>query len=75
MSRWQKLFLKKPLRWHLSPYVGFTYKNMVLGASYDVNISDLGKMVNGTNSFEISLTFFGKKSVKTPEAEFICPAL
>jgi len=59
----------------ISPYVGFTYRNMVLGASYDVNTSDLGKMVNGTNSFEISLTFFGKKSVKTPEVEFICPAL
>lgn len=59
----------------VSPYVGFTYRNMVLGASYDVNTSQLGKMVNGTNSFEISLTFFGRKTAKTPEAEFICPAL
>ncbi|HVF96974.1 MAG TPA: PorP/SprF family type IX secretion system membrane protein [Flavisolibacter sp.] len=59
----------------VSPYVGFTYRNMVLGASYDVNTSDLGKMVNGANSFEISLTFFGRKTAKTPEAEFICPAL
>lgn len=59
----------------ISPYVGFTYRNMVLGASYDINTSDLGRMINGTNSFEISLSFFGKKSVKTPEAEFICPAL
>lgn len=59
----------------ISPYVGFTYRNMVLGASYDVNTSQLGKMVNGANSFEISLTFFGRKTAKTPEAEFICPAL
>lgn len=59
----------------VSPYVGFTYKNMVLGASYDVNTSDLGRMVNGSSSFEISLTFFGRKTAKTPEAEFICPAL
>ncbi|RYF84342.1 MAG: type IX secretion system membrane protein PorP/SprF, partial [Chitinophagaceae bacterium] len=59
----------------IAPYVGFTYRNMVLGASYDVNTSDLGKMVNGSNSFEISLSFFGKKKVKTPEVEFICPAL
>jgi type IX secretion system PorP/SprF family membrane protein len=59
----------------ISPYVGFTYGNMVLGASYDVNTSDLGKQVRGANSFEISLSFFGRKSVKTPEAEFICPAL
>lgn len=59
----------------VSPYVGFTYRNMVLGASYDVNTSDLGRMVKGTNSFEISLSFFGRKTAKTPEAEFICPAL
>ena len=59
----------------IAPYVGFTYRNMVLGASYDINTSDLGKMVNGSNSFEISLSFFGKKKVKTPEVEFICPAL
>ncbi len=59
----------------IAPYVGFTYKNMVLGASYDVNTSDLGKLVRGSNSFEISLSFFGRKSAKTPEAEFICPAL
>jgi type IX secretion system PorP/SprF family membrane protein len=59
----------------VAPYVGFTYRNMVLGASYDVNTSDLGKMVRGSNSFEISLSFIGKKTVKTPEAEFICPAL
>lgn len=58
-----------------APYVGFTYKNMVLGASYDVNTSELGKLVRGSNSFEISLSFFGRKTVKTPEAEFICPAL
>lgn len=59
----------------ISPYVGFGYKNWVLGASYDVNTSDLGKMVNGANAFEISLSFVGKRSVKTPEAEFVCPRL
>jgi type IX secretion system PorP/SprF family membrane protein len=57
------------------PYVGFTYGNFVLGASYDINMSDLGRMAGGSNSFEISLTFIGKKSTKTPEAEFICPRL
>ena len=59
----------------LSPYAGFTWKNMVLGVSYDVNTSDLGKMVRGSNSFEISLSFTSKKSVKTPEVEFVCPRL
>jgi type IX secretion system PorP/SprF family membrane protein len=58
-----------------SPYAGFTYKNTVLGVSYDVNTSELGKMAKGANSFEISLSFVGKKSIKTPEAEFVCPRL
>jgi Bacteroidetes-specific putative membrane protein len=59
----------------ISPYVGFAHKNMVLGVSYDVNASDLGKMMRGSNSFEISLSFIGRKSVKTPEVEFVCPRL
>jgi len=58
-----------------SPFFGFTYKNFVLGASYDVNTSDLGKMANGSNSFEISLSFIGRKATRTPEIEFVCPRL
>jgi hypothetical protein len=58
-----------------SPYAGFTYKSTVLGISYDVNTSELGKMARGANSFEISLSFVGKRSIKTPEAEFVCPRL
>ena len=37
--------------------------------------ADLGKMVKGSNAFEISLSFVRKKRVKTPEAEFVCPRL
>lgn len=59
----------------LSPYAGFTWKNMALGVSYDVNTSDLGKLAKGSNSFEISLSFTGKKSARTPEVEFVCPRL
>jgi type IX secretion system PorP/SprF family membrane protein len=58
-----------------SPFVGFTFKNTLLSASYDVNTSDLGRIAKGTNSFEISLTFIGRKSTKTPEVEFVCPRL
>ncbi|RXK85839.1 PorP/SprF family type IX secretion system membrane protein [Filimonas effusa] len=58
-----------------TPYVGVTHNNMVFSASYDVNTSDLGKMVKGTNSFEVTLTFFGRKKTKTPEVEFVCPRL
>ncbi len=59
----------------ITPFAGFTHKRMVLGVSYDINTSDLGKLVKGSNSFEISLSFVGKKSVKTPEIEFVCPRL
>lgn len=54
---------------------GFAFDNMVLSAGYDINTSDLGKMVQGVNSFEISLAFTGRKKVKTPEVEFVCPRL
>ena len=59
----------------VSPYFGFYYKNFMLGVSYDVNTSDLGKMVNGANSFEISLTIIGKKKGNMPEENFFCPRL
>lgn len=59
----------------LSPYVGFNHKTFTLGISYDVNTSDLGKIAKGSNSFEISLTYIGRKKTKTPEIEFICPRL
>lgn len=58
-----------------SPFVGFTYNNMMLSASYDINTSDLGRIVKGTNSFEISLTLIGRKTAKTPEIDFVCPRL
>jgi type IX secretion system PorP/SprF family membrane protein len=58
-----------------APYVGFYHKNFVLGASYDFNASDLGKMTNGANSFELSLTWIGKKAFKAEEEQFICPRL
>jgi len=59
----------------ISPYIGLYYKNVTLGLSYDVNSSDLSKIQRGSNSFEISLSFIGKKKTKTPEVEFICPRL
>ena len=59
----------------ISPYVGFYHKNMVLGVSYDINTSDLGRIARGASSFEISLSFIGRKSIKTPEENFVCPRL
>lgn len=59
----------------ISPFLGFTYKNFMLGASYDVNTSELGKIANGSNSFEISISFIGRRVARTPEIEFVCPRL
>lgn len=59
----------------ISPFLGFIYKNFMLGASYDVNTSELGKIANGSHSFEISLSFIGRRVARTPEIEFVCPRL
>lgn len=59
----------------ISPYIGLNHKNMTIGVSYDINTSDLGKFVNGASSFEISLSFIGRKTFKAPEENFVCPRL
>ena len=58
-----------------SPYIGLFYKRMLLGFSYDVNTSDLGKSTSNVNSFELSVSFYGKKKFKFDPHHFICPRL
>jgi type IX secretion system PorP/SprF family membrane protein len=58
-----------------APFVGYTFGNMMISTSYDINISDLGRVARGTNSFEVSLTYIRKRKVETPEGEFVCPRL
>lgn len=64
-------------RWKDSgiPFAGFHFKNFVLGLSYDVNASNLRRLVNGSNSFEISLSFISRKKRVYGEEYFICPRL
>lgn len=59
----------------VSPYVGVYYKNYMISASYDVNMSDLGKVGGNANNFEISITLIGRKSVKQDAVPFVCPRL
>jgi type IX secretion system PorP/SprF family membrane protein len=59
----------------ISPYIGVYVKEFLIGASYDINTSDLSKMAKGSNSFELSLSYIFKKAAKTPEVKFICPRL
>jgi type IX secretion system PorP/SprF family membrane protein len=56
----------------ISPYAGVAFQHFVLGMSYDVNISELGKAVTGTNSIEVSFTYIGRKSGK-PLRYLSCP--
>jgi len=56
----------------ISPYAGVAFQNFVLGISYDVNTSDLGKAVTGTNSLELSFTYIGRKIGK-PLRYLSCP--
>jgi type IX secretion system PorP/SprF family membrane protein len=57
------------------PYVGVYYKTFVLGVSYDVGTSDLSKISGKANSFELSLSVMGRRSVKTKRVPFVCPAM
>jgi type IX secretion system PorP/SprF family membrane protein len=57
------------------PFAGFHFKNFVLGLSYDVNASNLRRLVNGSNSFEVSLSFISRKKRVLSEEYFFCPRL
>ena len=57
------------------PFVGFDYKNFLVGLSYDVNTSDLGRMVDNVNSFELSLSYTIKRNRILGQRFFSCPRL
>jgi hypothetical protein len=49
-----------------APFVGFDWKNFIVGLSYDANASKLGTMTKNVNSFELSLSYVkrdGKQSI------------
>lgn len=52
------------------PYLGISFPTVTAGLSYDVNTSQLGKVVNGTGSFEFSLMYSASKNER---ANFKCP--
>jgi hypothetical protein len=59
----------------ISPYIALTFNTTLLGFSYDVNTSELGRKINGTNAFEVSISFFKPKKIKLSEVDFVCPRL
>lgn len=57
------------------PFVGFHFKNALLGLSYDANTSKLNRLTNGVNTFEISISYISRKKKVMPEENFFCPRL
>jgi hypothetical protein len=56
----------------VAPFFGVSFHDFVLGISYDINSSDLGKQVSGTNSLELSFTYISRKTGK-PLRYLSCP--
>jgi type IX secretion system PorP/SprF family membrane protein len=49
----------------VAPFVGFDWKNFIVGLSYDVNTSKLGAMTRNVNSFELSLSYVKRSGTKS----------
>ncbi len=49
----------------VAPFVGFDYKNFIVGLSYDVNTSKLGATTRNVNSFELSLTYVKRNGTQS----------
>ena len=54
----------------ISPYLGLKYSDFTFGLSYDVNSSQLGKLVNNAGGWELSLMYTDTKKQK---GNFKCP--
>lgn len=54
----------------VSPYIGLKLSAFTFGFSYDVNTSQLGKLVSGSNGFDLSLMYTDSKKQK---GYFKCP--
>lgn len=59
----------------ITPFAGFHFKNFTLGLSYDGNTSNLRRLASGSNAFELSLSFIGRKRRIMQPEYFICPRL
>ncbi|RAJ77557.1 type IX secretion system PorP/SprF family membrane protein [Chitinophaga dinghuensis] len=59
----------------LVPFAGVYFKGMTIGLSYDANVSQLGKIANSNsvNSFELSISFVGKRRNSIRTDYFKCP--
>jgi len=59
----------------VAPYVGFDWRNFIVGVSYDVNASKLGSMSRNVNSFELSLSYIKRSGTRSIFDFIHCPRL
>jgi type IX secretion system PorP/SprF family membrane protein len=57
------------------PFVGIDYKNLLIGLSYDVNNSDIGRSIANANTYEVSLSYIFKKTKVLQGRNLSCPRL
>lgn len=48
----------------VAPFVGFDWRNFIIGLSYDANTSKLGAMAGNANSFELSLSYVKRSGTR-----------
>jgi len=58
-----------------APYVGFNYRDLTFGISYDINASKLGNVARNVNSFEISFSWVKRNGTKSIFDFIHCPRL
>jgi type IX secretion system PorP/SprF family membrane protein len=56
-----------------TPFVGFYYKGLTMGLSYDVDASAKSAAGSKGNSLEISISYVGKRKTNTGVPRFWCP--
>ena len=49
----------------IAPFVGFDWRNFIIGLSYDANTSKLGSMAGNVNSFELSLSYVKREGTRS----------
>ena len=49
----------------IAPFVGFDWRNFIVGLSYDANTSQLGAMAKRANSFELSLSYIKRTGTRS----------
>ena len=57
----------------VAPFVGFYYKGLTFGLSYDVDASSKSAAGSKGNSMEVSISFVGKRKSNMGVGRFYCP--